>query len=133
MLFAREVIILNITLTRIKELTDESGLTVRELAAAADCSKSAMQRYIAGERDIPTSVINGLANAFNVHPAYLFGWVDDRHYTPETKNKPTTLTDSELTDNKKALMRLVRDCPEEKADRLLQIMQLFLDNKNKDI
>lgn len=120
---------MNTTIDRIKKLIEETGLSVRELAEAADCSKSAMQRYISGERDIPTSVIVGLANVFHVHAAYLFGWVDDRNYTIE---KPAAQVEGdELTESKKALMQLVQDCPEDKAARLLQIMQLFLETEKQ--
>lgn len=121
---------MNITLERIERLIEETGLTVRELAASANCSKSAMQRYIAGERDMPTSVINGLADAFRVHPAYLFGWVDDRNYTIE-KQPAAPIEDDELEENKKALIQLVRSCSEESAGRLLQIMQLFLESEKQ--
>ena len=125
--FARGGDFLNTTVNRIKDLIEETGLTVRELAEAANCSKSAMQRYISGERDIPTYVITGLADLFHVHAAYLFGWVDDRNYTIE-KQPAASIEDNELDENKKALMRLVRNCSDEDAGRLLQIMQLFLDN-----
>lgn len=87
---------MNITVERINALIEETDLTVRELAEYAGCSKSAMQRYITGERDIPTSVINGLAEAFHVHPAYLFGWVDDRYYNIQ-ETQPTLPNESELT------------------------------------
>ena len=122
---------MSITVDRIKKLIEETGLTVRELAEASDCSKSAMQRYISGERDIPVDVITGLSKAFHVHAAYLFGWVDDRNFTIE--QKPTTpATGDELSANKKALMQLIEDCPEDKAGRLLQIMQLFLDSEQQE-
>lgn len=122
---------MNTTVDRIKKLIEETGLSVRELAEAADCSKSAMQRYIAGERDIPTSVICGLANVFHVHAAYLFGWVDDRNYTIEKKPAAQREGD-ELTEDKKALMQLIHDCPEDKAARLLQIMKLFLESEQQE-
>lgn len=120
---------MNITLIRIKELTEETGLTVRELAAAADCSKSAMQRYIAGERDIPVSVINGLADAFHVHPAYLFGWVDDRNYTPKENKKARRVLIDELdylSDAHKELLIFAENVPEEKAARALEVLKLML-------
>lgn len=121
---------MNTTVNRIRELIEETGLTVRELAEAAECSKSAMQRYISGERDIPTSVVTGLAAVFHVHAAYLFGWVDDRNYTIEAQ-PAASMEDNELEENKKALMRLVRNCSEDDAGRLLQIMQLFLDSEKQ--
>lgn len=120
---------MNITLKRIEQLTEETGLTIRELAAEANCSKSAMQRYIAGERDIPTSVINGLANAFGVHPAYLFGWVDDRNYTPEENKKARQIMIDELdclSDAHKELLIFAESIPEEKAARALEVLKLML-------
>lgn len=118
---------MDITLTRIEKLVEETGATTRELAEAVGCSKSAIQRYLTGQREIPTSVISGLANAFGVHPAFLFGWVDDRHFHIEEK-KPVPPEGNELSANKRALMQLVQNCSDEDAARLLQIMQLFLDN-----
>lgn len=122
---------MDITLTRIETLVEETGATTRELAEAVGCSKSAIQRYLTGQREIPTSVVNGLANAFGVHPAYLFGWVDDRHFDIEEK-KPVTLESNEHSANKRALMQLIQNCSDEDAARLLQIVQLFLDNARRD-
>lgn len=122
---------MDITLSRIEQLVNETGLTTRELAEAVGCSKSAIQRYLTGQRDIPTSVISGLAKAFHVHPAYLFGWVDDRYFAANIE-KPATPEGDELSANKQALFNLVQNCPEEEAGRLLQIMQLFLDNAKQD-
>ena len=111
---------MNITVERIQALVESSGVTVRELAENAGCSKSAMQRYIAGERDIPTNIVSGIASAFNVHPAYLFGWVDDPHYSPDKTKQPT---ESELSETKSetklALHDLVDSLSESEAAVLL--------------
>lgn len=120
---------MDITLIRIKELIEETGLTVRELAADADCSKSAMQRYISGERDIPVSVINGLAEKFGVHPAYLFGWVDERHYSPEENKKARQIMIDELkclSDAHKELLTFAENIPEDKAAKALEVLKLML-------
>ena len=50
----------------------------------------------------------------------------------ESKKKPATPKGDELSQNKKALRQLVDNCPEEKAARLLQIMQIFLDNEKRE-
>lgn len=121
---------MSITLDRIGKLVEETGATNRELAETIGCSKSAVQRYLTGQRDMPLSVVVGFARAFNVHPAYLFGWVDDRNYTIE-KQPAAPVEDDELEENKKALMQLVRNCSEESAGRLLQIMQLFLESEKQ--
>lgn len=118
---------MNLTIDRIKELIEETGLTVRELAEAADCSKSAMQRYIAGERDIPTSVINGLAAAFKVHPAYLFGWVDDKNYNPKKEARQIMIDElNYLSDAHKELFLFAESIPEEKAARALEALKILL-------
>lgn len=46
----------------------------------------------------------------------------------KTKEKPAAGDGNELSANKQSLMELVQNCSEEDAGRLLQIMQLFLDN-----
>lgn len=118
---------MNITVTRIKELVSDTGITVRDLADAAGCSKSAMQRYISGEREIPTNIISGIAGAFNVHPAYLLGWVDEKNYQPNKKARQIMIDEQDyLTDTQKELLAFVESVPEEKAGKLLQAMKLFL-------
>lgn len=109
---------------RIAELMGEKGLTLRDLAEAVSCSKSAMQRYVSGERPIPTSVILGLSKAFEVHPAYLFCWTDDRNFDIE-REKPTA-GDDELSESQKVLMRFVETVPPEKAGLVLRVMKSIL-------
>ena len=120
-LIKNEVIYMNVTVSRIKQLAEDKSTTIRELAEVAGCSKSAMQRYIAGDRDIPTSVISGIANAFNVHPAYLMGWVDDKHYSlPKEKQS----TESELSLQKKQFIKKIENMTDAEIERLEQILAL---------
>lgn len=111
---------MNITVQRIKNLVDETGITVRELAEVSGCSKSAMQRYISGERDIPTNVITGIAKTFKVHPAFLFGWVNDRNFTPNTKQP----TNGELSMKKREFIKRVEGMTDAQLERLEQILSL---------
>lgn len=71
---------------RICEIAEEIGLSIRELAEYAGCSKSAMQRYVTGERAVPVSVIEGIAKHTNVSPAYIAGWVDSGNKTIMANN-----------------------------------------------
>lgn len=112
---------MDVAVQRIKELVDAAGTTVRELAEIAGCSKSAMQRYISGERDIPTNILNGIAEAFKVHPAYLLGWVNDRNYIPQISSQPAG---SELSERKKEFIKKVAEMSDEQLDRLEQILSL---------
>ena len=113
---------MKITVSRIKELVENNSTTIRELAEVAGCSKSAMQRYITGDRDIPTNIIIGIATAFGVHPAYLMGWVDDKNYSPEEeKNSPQK---SELSDKKKEFIQKIEKMSDAQIERLEQILAL---------
>ena len=112
---------------RISELVEEKGLTTRALADAVGCSKSAMQRYIAGERQIPASVIVGIAKEVGVHPAYLFCWTDDRNYDIE---KEPAVNDGELSESQKILMRFAASVPDDKADLVLRVMKSILGDES---
>lgn len=112
---------MEVTVARIKELAENNGSTIRELAETAGCSKSAMQRYLAGDRDIPTNVVVGLAAAFNVHAAYLFGWVDDKNYTPNIEKQPTQ---DELSEKKRDFIKKIERMSEAQVERLEQILAL---------
>lgn len=112
---------MELTVARIKKLFEENSVTIRELAEIAGCSKSAMQRYISGDRDIPTSVISGIANAFGVHPAYLMGWVDDKNYSVTKKEQST---ESELSIKKKEFIQKIEGMTDAQIDRLEQILAL---------
>lgn len=107
---------MEITVKRIKELAEIKGVSIRELAEFAGCSKSAMQRYLAGDRDMPTNIVTGLATAFNVHAAYLLGWVDDKNYSPQIQKQPVQ---NELSEVKQALIDLVDGLSESEAAVLL--------------
>lgn len=109
------------TVSRIKELAEAKSATIRELAEMAGCSKSAMQRYISGDRDIPTSVISGIATAFDVHPAYLMGWVDDKHYSLPKEEQST---EGELSIKKREFIQKVENMTDAELERLEQILAL---------
>ena len=112
---------MEITISRIKELAEIKGMTIRELAEIAGCSKSAMQRYIAGDRDIPTSIIVGLASAFGVHAAYLLGWVEDKQFSPSIEKQPAH---GELSYKKREFIKRIEGMSEAQLDRLEQILAL---------
>ena len=112
---------MNVTISRIKQLAETKSATIRELAEVAGCSKSAMQRYISGDRDIPTSVVSGIANAYGVHPAYLMGWVDDKNYSLPKKEQSTK---GELSITKKEFIQKVEQMTDAQIERLEQILAL---------
>ena len=71
------------TSLRIKEAIDKSGLTLMELQTKPGISKSAIQRYAAGETDkIPVDAVKALAKVTDVSIMYLMGWDN----SPNTSN-----------------------------------------------
>ena len=107
---------------RISELFEKSNFSLRDLAEAAGCSKSAMQRYISSDRNIPILVVERLASAFDVHPGYLLGWTDDCLYN---KNE---------TDDKNALfIEIVEKLLKMDADTLSTVNNIIavLDTRKK--
>lgn len=103
---------MSVTVERINALVEETQLTVRELASAAGCSKSAMQRYLAGERDIPMPVIASLARVLCVNPAYLANWTDDRNFSPK---KQLAAESDELSMTKQELSDIISNLSENEA------------------
>lgn len=49
-----------------------AGLTQKELAAVIGVGPASMQRYEAGERELPVTVLMRIAEALDVPPAKLF-------------------------------------------------------------
>lgn len=63
--------------------------------------------------------------------AEYFGCLKSDLIEDKTK-KLDTMTDAEFSENRKKLMKLIEDCPEDKAARLLQVLKLFLDSDKSE-
>lgn len=63
---------------RLKELREEHGYSVRELAVLCDISKSAISLYEQGKRKPKIEALEAIADIFNVDMAYLLGESDIR-------------------------------------------------------
>lgn len=64
---------------RLMQIAAEKQLSTRDIANATGASKSAIQRYLSGEREnVPLSFVQAFARAYNVDASYLMGWTDDR-------------------------------------------------------
>ena len=103
------------------------GLTLEDVGARVGVGKSTVRKWEIGLiENMRRDKIAKLAEVLEIDPNILVGVA-----TAKPKEKPATPEGSELSANKKALMDLVQECPEEEAARLLQIMQLFLDNEKR--
>ena len=58
---------------RMKELRKERKLRQEDIAAALDLSLSAYSRYELGKREPPASVLENIADYYNVSVDYLLG------------------------------------------------------------
>ncbi len=79
---------------RIKECREERGINADELGRIIGKDRSTIFRYEKDEiGNIPINVIQAIAIALDVNPAYLMGWSDDK--TPFRKNEPIVQMDDE--------------------------------------
>lgn len=98
---------------------EKSGRTQKDLAELVGVAPTTFNDWIKAKKYPRIDKIEILANYFGILKSDLI----------EDKKKPAN--EDELSANKQALMNLIQNCPEDKAARLLQIMQLFLDNERQ--
>lgn len=99
----------------------KSGKTQAELAAIMGVAQQTFSDWLNGKKYPRIDKIETMANYFEILKSDL---IEDKTKKPAD--------DGGLSENKKALIQLVNDCPEDKAARLLQILQLFLENEAQE-
>ena len=68
---------------RIRDLREDRDLPQKAVAASLSCDQSLYSKYERGERDVPLSVIEKLADYYQTSMDYLAGRTDDpRPYPP---------------------------------------------------
>ena len=65
----------------IKELTNQRGYSISELARRVDMAKSAVSRYFNGTREFPLNRVDEFSKALGVTPEYLLGIVQENDIT----------------------------------------------------
>lgn len=111
----------NISGIRLKELREESGITLRELARLTNTSKSAIDMYERGERKPKYETLKALAMAFDVDIVYLLG-------ESSVKKSASTV----LNDDEQALLNLFRQIPQDRRVVYLEIGRVIVSNSKKD-
>lgn len=104
----------------IKRFMREKGINAKELSKAIDVPYTTVLSWIKAEYYPRIDKIERMSEYFDCLKSDL---IEDK-----AKEKPAAGDGDELSANKQALMQLVQNCSEEDAGRLLQVMQLFLDN-----
>lgn len=130
---------------RLKELRMLSGLSLRDLAAKCDISKTALFAYEQGERHPKFETVEALCDVFNCDMDYLTGRSDIKNaaanllgYTSleEAYNagadlsvllKQTAPTEPELSEGKRKLIEFAESVPEDKIDLVLRVMQSIVE------
>ena len=105
---------------RIKELRQERGMTLEQVADIVGVGKSTVRKWETGMiANMRRDKIAALAKALGTTPAYLMGWkeYDDSKKSPDKQ---------ELTEGEKALLELFRKVPKEKQELVLQMIQAAL-------
>ena len=68
---------------RIRNLREDRDLTQQDLAELLHCSQACYSNYEIGKRDIPTEVLNTLADFYNTSTDYLLGRTKEKNPYPK--------------------------------------------------
>ena len=105
---------------RIKELRQERGMTLEQVADIVGVGKSTVRKWETGMiANMRRDKIAALAKALGTTPAYLMGWNEDDDSKKSTDKQ-------ELTEGEKALLELFRKVPKEQQELVLQMIQAAL-------
>ena len=103
--------------TRIKELRQERGMTLEQVAKVVGVGKSTVRKWETGMiANMKRDKIASLAKALGTTPAYLMGW----------KEKTPSPTIEELSEGEKALLELFNRVPEDQQKLVLQMIRAAL-------
>ena len=108
--------------SRIKNRRKYLKMSADELGKRLGKDRSTIYRYEKGDiENLPLDVLEPIANALETTPQYLMGW--------EQKKETATGNGNGLSESKRQLLALAEQCSEEQAERLLQMMKLFLNKQ----
>ena len=102
---------------RIKELRQQRGLTLEQVATIVGVGKSTVRKWETGMiANMKRDKIASLAMALGTTPAYLMGWKE----TAEEKEIPGEIV---LTEEEKMLLNLFRRVPEQNQAMVLEMIR----------
>ena len=109
--------------TRIKELRQERGMTLEQVAKVVGVGKSTVRKWETGMiANMKRDKIASLAKALGTTPAYLMGWKETE------KQTPPSITKEDLSEGEKALLDLFNRVPEDQQKLVLQMIRAALGN-----
>ena len=106
---------------KIKQLRQEQGLTLEQVAQVVGVGKSTVRKWETGMiANMKRDKIADLAKALGTTPAYLMGWEDEQKETP-----PLPTVES-LSEGETALLELFNRVPEDQQKLVLQMIRAAL-------
>lgn len=108
---------------RIKQLRQDRGLTLEQVAEVVGVGKSTVRKWETGMiANMRRDKIADLAKALGTTPAYLMGWKEEE----DKKDSPNDLP---ITEGEKMLLNLFRKIPESDQEMVLQMIQVALGSR----
>lgn len=110
----------------IKENRLAMNMTLEELANKVGTSKQTIQRYESGViSNIPTDMIEKIAEALNTTPAIIMGWE-----TPESKQKGAALL-REAPINRDVIVQALNRLSDEELQDLVSLVEYLASKRDK--
>ena len=110
---------------RIRELRQEKGLTLEQVADVVGVGKSTVRKWETGMiANMKRDKIADLAKALGTTPAYLMGWEEGE----EKKDSPS---EPQLTEGEKVLLDLFNRVPEDQQQLVLQMIRAALGSREQ--
>ena len=110
---------------KIKDLRQQRGMTLEEVATIVGVGKSTVRKWETGMiANMKRDKIAKLTQALGTTPAYLMGWEED---TEENKNSPDQ---TKLTEGEEMLLNLFRQIPEDAQKMYLEVLRASLKNQS---
>lgn len=111
---------------RLYEAMAIRGKKAVDLTRDLEIPKSAISQYLSGKsQKMDSSRLYAIAHYLDVDEPWLLGY---NVPMKKTETKKSAQEDG-LSESKKQLLSLAENCSEEEAERLLQMMELFLGKK----
>ena len=112
---------------RIKNLRQEKGLTLEQVAEVVGVGRSTVRKWETGMiANMRRDKIADLAKALGATPAYLMGWQE------EDAKKELSPSEPELTEGDKMMLEIFRLIPKEQQRAFLEMGRAYANSLKKD-
>ena len=111
---------------RIKELRQEKGLTLEQVADVVGVGKSTVRKWETGMiANMRRDKIADLAKALGTTPAYLMGWNEEDELKESSPSEP------QLTEGEQLMLKLFRQIPVDRQPEALELLRVALKMQQK--